>query len=75
MLFSRFYVDYLLLLRDWTALARREVGTWPTRRILEDLLRQDEQLSGYPERVRTRPGTIESAPEQAPNGGRRRPAG
>jgi DNA-binding PadR family transcriptional regulator len=84
MLFSRFYVDYLLLLRDWTAQARREVGNWPTtknlgltdgtRRILQELLQQDEQLSGHPDRVRTGPGAIETPPEQAPNGGRRRPA-
>ena len=56
MLFSRFYVDYLLLLQDWAALTRREVAGWPTtrnlgltdgtRRILEDLLRQGEQLTG-----------------------------
>ena len=56
MLFSRFYVDYLLLLRNWTTMTRREVAGWPTtrnlgltdgtRRILEDLVRQVEQLTG-----------------------------
>ena len=54
MLFSRFYVDYLVLLRDWAALARREVASWPTtsdlgltegaRRTLDDLLRLGDQL-------------------------------
>ena len=84
MLFSRFYVDYLLLLRDWTALASREVDSWPTtknlgltdgtRRILQELLRQNEQLTGDPERIRTGPGAIEPAPGQAPNSRRRRAA-
>ncbi len=56
MLFARFYADFLLLLRDWIALARREVASWPTtsdlgltdgtRRILEELLRQGDQLLG-----------------------------
>jgi len=59
MLFSRFYVDYLFLLQHWTALARREVASWPTtknlgltdgtRHIFEDLLRQSEQLTSDPE--------------------------
>ncbi len=59
MLFSRFYVDYLLLLRHWTALAAREVADWPTtknlgltdgtRQIFEDLLREGERLAGAPE--------------------------
>ena len=56
MLFSRFYVDYLFLLRHWTALAAREVADWPTtknlgltdgtRQIFEDLLREGERLAG-----------------------------
>jgi PadR family transcriptional regulator AphA len=59
MLFSRFYVDYLFLLRRWTALAGREVASWPTtknlgltdgtRQIFEDLLRECERLAGDPE--------------------------
>jgi hypothetical protein len=59
MLFSRFYVDYLFLLRHWTALAAREVADWPTtknlglidgaRQIFEDLLREGERLAGAPE--------------------------
>jgi PadR family transcriptional regulator, regulatory protein AphA len=63
MLFARFYADFLLLLRDWVALARREVASWPTtsdlgltdgtRRILEDLLRQGDQLTAAPGRAST----------------------
>ncbi|HET7518073.1 MAG TPA: PadR family transcriptional regulator [Actinomycetes bacterium] len=55
MLFARFYTDFLLLLRDWVALATREVASWPTtsdlgltdgtRRMLEDLLRLGDQLT------------------------------
>jgi PadR family transcriptional regulator, regulatory protein AphA len=55
MLFTRFYVDHLLLLRDWAAQARREVDSWPTtddlgltngtRQILEDLAQLADQLS------------------------------
>jgi PadR family transcriptional regulator, regulatory protein AphA len=63
MLFARFYADFLLLLRDWAALARREVASWPTtsdlgltegtRRILEDLLRLSDQLTQEPQRAST----------------------
>jgi DNA-binding PadR family transcriptional regulator len=59
MLFSRFYVDFLVLVRDWVAQTRREVESWPTthnlgltdgsRRILDDLLHLGEQLPEVPE--------------------------
>ena len=55
MLFARFYTDFLLLLRDWVALATREVASWPTtsdlgltdgtRRMLQDLLQLGDQLA------------------------------
>ena len=76
MLFSRFYVDYLLLLRDWTATARREVASWPTtrnlgltdgtRQILDELLRRGEQLTGDPEHVHAGQGASEPPTRQAP---------
>jgi PadR family transcriptional regulator AphA len=76
MLFSRFYVDYLLLLQRWTALASHEVASWPstknlgltdgTRQILEDLLRQGERLTGDPADAHARQGASESPPQQAP---------
>ena len=54
-LFARFYTDFLLLLRDWVALATREVASWPTtsdlgltdgtRRMLQDLLQLGDQLA------------------------------
>ena len=54
-LFARFYTDFLLLLRDWVALARREAASWPTtsdlgltdgtRRMLQDLLQLGDQLA------------------------------
>jgi PadR family transcriptional regulator, regulatory protein AphA len=63
MLFARFSTDFLLLLRDWVALARREVASWPTtrdlgltdgtRQMLEDLLRLGDQLTPDPERAST----------------------
>ena len=63
MLFARFYTDFLLLLRDWVALARREVASWPTtrdlgltdgtRQMLEDLLRLADQLTPEPEQAAT----------------------
>jgi hypothetical protein len=59
MLFSRSCVDYLFLLRHWTAMAGREVASRPTtknlgltdgtRQIFEDLLRESERLTGDPE--------------------------
>jgi PadR family transcriptional regulator, regulatory protein AphA len=72
MLFARFYADFLLLLRDWVALARREVAGWPTtsdlgltdgtRRILEDLLRLGDQLTEDPERAPTGRAATEGPP-------------
>jgi hypothetical protein len=63
MLFARFYADFLLLLRDWAALARREVATWPTtsdlgltdgtRQILQDLLQLTDRLTQEPEQAAT----------------------
>jgi PadR family transcriptional regulator, regulatory protein AphA len=59
MLFSRFYVDYLLLLQRWTTMASREVVSWPstknlgltdgTRQMFEDLLAEGEHLAGEPQ--------------------------
>jgi PadR family transcriptional regulator, regulatory protein AphA len=75
MLFSRFYVDYLFLMRRWTVLAGREVASWPTtknlgltdgtRQILEELLQQVGQLSGDPEHVHAGRRTSESPAQQA----------
>jgi hypothetical protein len=58
MLFSRSCVDYLFLLRHWTAMAGREVASRPTtknlgltdgtRQSFEDLLREGERLDGDP---------------------------
>lgn len=72
MLFARFYADFLLLLRDWVALAGREVASWPTtsdlgltdgtRRILEDLLRQGDQLTEDPGRASTGRAATEGSP-------------
>ena len=79
MLFARFYVDFLLLLRDWAALASREVASWPTtsdlgltdgtRQMLEDLLRLGDQLAEERQRAPTGP-----AGTQGPPGGRARAA-
>lgn len=54
-LFARFYTDFLLLVRDWVALARREAASWPTtrdlgltdgtRQLLQDLLQLGDQLT------------------------------
>lgn len=76
MLFSRFYVDYLHLLHDWTATARREVASWPTTRnlgltdgtqqILDELLRRGEQLTSDPEHVHAGQGASESPTRQPP---------
>jgi PadR family transcriptional regulator AphA len=59
MLFVRFYADFLVLVRDWVALARSEVASWPTtsdlgltdgtRQMLQDLLQLGEQLTQDPE--------------------------
>ena len=63
MLFSRFYTDFLLLVRDWVALARREAASRPTtrdlgltdgtRQMLQDLLRLGDQLTQEPEQAAT----------------------
>jgi DNA-binding PadR family transcriptional regulator len=79
MLFARFYADYLLLLRDWVALARREVASWPTtsdlgltdgtRRIFDDLLRLADQLTEDSEQASTgRAATEGSATAQGADG-------
>ena len=62
-LFSRFYADFLLLLRDWVALARQEVASWPTtrdlgltdgtRQMLQDLLQLADQLTQEPKQTST----------------------
>jgi PadR family transcriptional regulator AphA len=62
-LFARFSTDFLVLVRDWVALARREAASWPTtrdlgltdgtRRMLEDMLRLADQLTQEPERAAT----------------------
>ena len=61
MLFARFYTDFLLLVRDWVTLARREVASWPTtrdlgltdgtRQMLEDLLGLADRLTQAPEQA------------------------
>jgi PadR family transcriptional regulator, regulatory protein AphA len=62
-LYARFSTDFLLLLRDWVALARREAAGWPTtrdlgltdgtRQMLQDLLQLADQLIPEPaDRVR-----------------------
>jgi DNA-binding PadR family transcriptional regulator len=71
-LFARFYVDFLLLLRDWVALARREVASWPTtrdlgltdgtRQMLQDLLRLADQLTPDPERASTGQAVTQGPP-------------
>jgi hypothetical protein len=63
LLFARFSTDFLLLVRDWVALARREVASWPTtrdlgltdgtRQMLQDLLRLADQLTQGPEQAAT----------------------
>jgi PadR family transcriptional regulator, regulatory protein AphA len=62
-LFARFYTDFLLLLRDWIALTRREVASWPTtsdlgltdgtRQMLQDLLQLADQLTQDPVQTST----------------------
>jgi len=70
-LVARFYADFLLLLRDWIALARQEVASWPTtrdlgltdgtRQILEDLLRLADQPTQEPKQT----STGQAAPESS----------
>src|SRR5512132_2899485 len=73
-LFSRFYADFLVLLRDWVALARREVASWPTtselgltdgtRQMLEDLLRLGDQLTQEPEGASNGQAASEGSPSR-----------
>ncbi len=63
MLSARFHADYLLLLRDWIALARQEAASWPTtnglgltagaRQILDDLLGKFDQPAKEPRSATT----------------------
>jgi DNA-binding PadR family transcriptional regulator len=63
LLVARFYADFLVLLRDWVDLARREVAAWPTtrdlgltdgtRQILQDLLQLGDQLTQEPAQTPT----------------------
>jgi PadR family transcriptional regulator, regulatory protein AphA len=63
-LYARFSTDFLLLLRDWVALARREAAGWPTtrdlgltdgtRQMLQDLLQLADQLIQEPAPAATR---------------------
>ncbi len=79
LLFARFSTDFLLLVRDWVALARREAASWPatrdlgltdgTRQMLEDLLRLADQLTQEPEQA-----TSGRAVTQGPPYGRAYPA-
>jgi PadR family transcriptional regulator, regulatory protein AphA len=73
-LFSRFYADFLLLLRDWVALARQEVATWPTtrdlgltdgtRQMLQDLLQLGDQLTHKSAQTSTGRAASEGSPPQ-----------
>ena len=66
-------------MRDWVALARREVASWPTtrdlgltdgtRQMLQDLLQLGDQLTQEPEQAATA-----RAVTQGPPGGRARAA-
>jgi DNA-binding PadR family transcriptional regulator len=74
LLFARFYTDFLLLVRDWVALARREVASWPTtrdlgltdgtRQMLQDLLRLGDQLTQDPAQTSTGQGAPEGSPSR-----------
>jgi PadR family transcriptional regulator, regulatory protein AphA len=71
-LFARFSTDFLLLLRDWVALARREAASWPTtrdlgltdgtRQMLQDLLRLADQLTPDPEQASTGQAVTQGPP-------------
>ena len=71
-LFTRFSTDFLLLLRDWVALARREAASWPTtrdlgltdgtRQMLQDLLRLADQLTPDPEQASTGQAVTQGPP-------------
>jgi PadR family transcriptional regulator, regulatory protein AphA len=70
-LFARFSTDFLVLVRDWVALARHEAASWPTtrdlgltdgtRQLLADLLRLADQLTPEPP-----PATSQAAPKHPP---------
>ena len=83
-LFTRFSTDFLLLLRDWVALARREAASWPTtrdlgltdgtRQMLQDLLRLADQLTQDPQQAATGQAGPEGPPTRPPKAdGKRRP--
>ena len=75
LLFARFSTDFLLLLRDWLALARREVASWPTtrdlgltdgtRQMLQDLLQLGDQLTQEPEQAVTGRAVTQGPPARA----------
>lgn len=86
LLFARFSTDFLLLLRDWVALARREAASWPTtrdlgltdgtRQMLQDLLRLADQLTQEPEQAATGPAVTQGPPDgRAGTDGKARPGG
>ena len=86
LLFARFYTDFLLLVRDWVALARREAASWPTtrdlgltdgtRQMLQDLLRLADQLTQEPEQAATGPAVTQGPPDgRAGTDGKARPGG
>ena len=84
-LFARFSTDFLLLLRDWLALARREAASWPatrdlgltdgTRQMLQDLLQLADQLTPDPEPGLHRASRHPGPAQQALEGGRQGPTG
>jgi PadR family transcriptional regulator AphA len=71
-LFARFSTDFLVLVRDWLALARREVASWPathdlgltdgTRQMLQDLLQLGDQLTQEPEQAATGQAVTQGPP-------------
>jgi PadR family transcriptional regulator AphA len=73
LLFARFSTDFLVLLRDWVTLTRREVASWPTtrdlglthgtRQLLEDLLQLADQLTQAPAPT----STGQAAPQGPPS--------
>ena len=85
-LFARFSTDFLILVRDWVALARHEVASWPTthdlgltdgtRQMLEDLLRLADQLTQEPEQGATGRAVTQGPPNgRAGADGKARPGG
>ena len=79
LLFARFSTDFLLLVREWVALARREVArlrsllersldvglTDGTRQMLQELLRLGDQLIQEPEQAPTGRAVIQGPPARA----------